>query len=204
MAHAADDIKAFWLTASITTPEPSEMLLDDDTDRYDATSGVRRRAPRLRNSLGGSTAPRVGGRREHSRGNGYDGTSADIFAGSLPAPYAWRHAAGRRRARGRGQRTRVCGWPRGLHGYRFAHRPPWLKAGAVCGCLSFHYPIRPCGRAGYHSLTPDPRSASSAALLGVDTRSPNLPGRSRSACRPGRGRGPHTPSIFCQSSSLRA
>ena len=119
MAHAADDIKAFWLTASITTPEPSEMLLDDDTDRYDATSGVRRRAPRLRNSLGGSTAPRVGGRREHSQGNGYDGTSADIFAGSLPAPYAWRHAAGRRRARGRGQRTRVCGWP----GYtaRFAH-----------------------------------------------------------------------------------
>ena len=93
MAHAADDIKAFWLTASITTPEPSEMLLDDDTDRYDATSGVRRRAPRLRNSLGGSTAPRVGGRREHSQGNGYDGTSADIFAGSLPAPYAWRHAA---------------------------------------------------------------------------------------------------------------
>ena len=32
----------------------------------------------------------------------------------------------------------------------------------------------------------------------------NLPGRSRSACRPGRGRGPHTPSIFCQSSSFRA
>ena len=74
-------------------------------------------------------------------------------------------------ADGGGQRTRVCGWPRGLHGYRFAHRPPWLKAGAGCGCLSFHYPIRPCGRAGYHSLTPDPRSASSAALLGVDTRS---------------------------------
>ena len=139
MAHAADDIKAFWLTASITTPEPSEMLLDDDTDRYDATSGVRRRAPRLRNSLGGSTAPRVGGRREHSQGNGYDGTSADIFAGSLPAPYAWRHAAGRRRARGRGKRTRVCGW---CYTARFAHR---VKSGG--GMRMFKFSTIQSGRA---------------------------------------------------------
>lgn len=182
------------------------MLLDDDTDRYDATSGVRRRAPRLRNSLGGSTAPRVGGRREHSRGNanGYDGTSADIFAGSLPAAapygYAWRHAAGAGgRPRTRPAQPRACAAGVTRLGLRTV-----LKAVAGCGCLSF--PLsNPAVRPRRISFTDTGSSIRFVGGLAWRRYAfSNLPGRSRSACRPGRGRGPHTPSIFCQSSSLRA
>lgn len=202
MAHAADDIKAFWLTASITTPEPSEMLLDDDTDRNDATSGVRRRAPRLRNSLGGSTAPRVGGRREHSRGNanGYDGDIRGrhfcrVAAGALCVAARPRS----RRAPADAASARACAAGVSRLGLRTV-----LKAGAGCGCLSF--PLsNPAVRPRRISFTDTGSSIRFVGGLAWRRYAfSNLPGRSRSACRPGRGRGPHTPSIFCQSSSLRA
>ena len=104
-------------------------------------------------------------------------------------------ASARACAAGRAGRTR---------GYRFAHRPPWLKAVAGCGCLSF--PLsNPAVRPRRISFTDTGSSIRFVGGLAWRRYAfSNLPGRSRSACRPGRGRGPHTPSIFCQSSSLRA
>ena len=128
-------------------------------------------------------------------------SAADIFAGSLPAPYAWRHgrgAGGRPRTRP-GASARACAAGVSRLGLRTV-----LKAGAGCGCLSF--PLsNPAVRPRRISFTDTGSSIRFVGGLAWRRYAfSNLPGRSRSACRPGRGRGPHTPSIFCQSSSLRA
>ena len=130
-------------------------------------------------------------------------SAADIFAGSLPAPYAWRHGAGRRRepagAPADAASARACAAGVTRLGLRTV-----LKAVAGCGCLSF--PLsNPAVRPRRISFTDTGSSIRFVGGLAWRRYAfSNLPGRSRSACRPGRGRGPHTPSIFCQSSSLRA
>ena len=135
---------------------------------------------------------------------GYDGDiAADIFAGSLPAPYgygyAWRRHGRSRRAPADAASARACAAGVTRLGLRTV-----LKAGAGCGCLSF--PLsNPAVRPRRISFTDTGSSIRFVGGLAWRRYAfSNLPGRSRSACRPGRGRGPHTPSIFCQSSSLRA
>lgn len=133
---------------------------------------------------------------------GMTGHRPTFLPGALPAPYAWRHAAGRRRARGRGQRTRVCGWP----GYTAGDCCFTIVVKSGGGMRMFKFPLsNPAVRPRRISFTDTGSSIRFVGGLAWRRYAlSNLPGRSRSACRPGRGRGPHTPSIFCQSSSLRA
>ena len=71
---------------------------------------------------------------------GMTATSADIFAGSLPAgPMRGGTAGAAAGARGRGQRTRVCGW---CYTARFAHR---VKSGG--GMRMFKFSTIQSGRA---------------------------------------------------------